>query len=276
MRCLVVGCGSIGSRRARVLAEMGHEVWAFDTDEKKVDALYPGTTIIPSYGPNYWIGPGDGYDVAFICTPPDVRLEPIRGCIQKSNLKGLFVEKPLALDMTTANAILGLLEGANVVDMGACNMRYDGRLAGFALPEETKTVEYRMGQHSKYWSANHQPISLILDDIHELDLALHFARSPVKEYAGWSNKDMAACWFKHRNGTKSIVHLDRETDPPERWIMWASKTDVLGKINLWPGDPEMYRREMEDFLKCVELGKPSPNPLSQAAEVLGWALEVAG
>ena len=46
--------------------------------------------------------------------------------------------------------------------------------------------------------------------------------------------------------------------------------------NLWPPDPEMYRREMEHFLECVTNETDSMNPLAQAADVLGWALEVVG
>ncbi len=39
MICLVIGCGSIGSRHARLLAEMGHIVWCADTDMVRSDAL---------------------------------------------------------------------------------------------------------------------------------------------------------------------------------------------------------------------------------------------
>jgi len=251
---------------------MGHEVWVSDVDQDKALELQASCLDV---GVLFLDRTTDPIDAAFICTPADVRLGPIQEAVNAS-IRGIFVEKPLALDMTTAESILGLLDGWKGVDMGACNMRYDGLLEGFVLPPDAVEVEYRMGQHAKYWSAGHKPVTMILDSIHELDLALHFNRSRVTGHMGASDESRANCWLKHENGTKSLIHIDRETDPPERWIKWTDGRSVLGQIDLWPGDPEMYRREMEDFLRCVELGKPSPNPLRQAAEVLGWALEVAG
>jgi predicted dehydrogenase len=282
MRCLVVGCGSIGTRRAKLLADMGHEVWVCDRDEHAAlrlrdhgTAKYACTVMETAL---LWTEQGAGrIDAIFICTPADVRVEPIREAIQ-SGCKGLYVEKPLALDMTTAETILGLLEGWNGVDMGACNLRYDERLKGWKLHPDTNGLEFYMGQHAKHWSPWHKPISMILDSIHEVDLAIHLAPSPVKKVRGASGLDYAHAIINYEDGLLSHIKLDRTRDPPQRHVrQWGTiPGNPLTSTHLWPPDMEMYRREMEDFLRCVELGKPSPNPLSQAAEVLGWALEVAG
>lgn len=272
MRCLVVGCGSIGTRRAKVLAEMGHEVDGLDDDLLRAANATDGHAVTWDHVKRFKVP----YDAAFICTPADVRFEPIREVL-KAGVKGLFVEKPIALDMVTAGVILGLLDSHNIVDMGACNLRYDERLAGFGAGSVTEDFVCRMGQAAKYWSPSHNPITIILDSIHELDL-MRYLGGQIKSLEGESTKNMA--WVKavHEGFVIGFVDLDRVSDPPERYVQIGDpgKYGEDGLTNLWPPDMEMYRREMEDFLKCVELGKPSPNPLAQAAETLKWALEVVG
>ena len=76
MRCLVTGCGSIGSRRARLLVEMGHTVMCHDADTDRAVELYHalGPNAKASLGGNVWTGAEDGYDAVFVCTPAATHL----------------------------------------------------------------------------------------------------------------------------------------------------------------------------------------------------------
>ena len=287
MRCLVIGCGSIGSRRARVLAGMGHEVLICDTDPKKVIGNYMQVGEAGGYededGPrgatatvNLEFALALNPEAAFICTPPETHLE-LAEKAARAGILGIFVEKPLALQEPT-NAWLSAFEEHGCVTMGACNMRFDERVIAMdGKIREAKNVVFRMGQAAEHWSPNHQKQTLLLDDIHELDLALWLRGAPTA-MRGYSQDDL--CLVKIEQGERvSWVHLDRITDPPIRFIERRAMEylgDNVDRVTLWPPDMEMYRREMEHFLECVKEGKPTCNPLAQAAETLKWALEVVG
>lgn len=274
MRCLIIGCGSIGSRRAKILAEMGHEVYGMDEDVAKAGEATGGKIVTVDELAENKLGE---WDAILVCTPPVGRMELLNHVVHAApvgRLKGLFVEKPLEVDPVALNTIVDHLIVPWVpVTMGACNMRFDERLS--PLPDwvkDSEVVDFRMGQAAKHWSAGHQKVSLILDDIHELDLAL-WLRGEPSEVQGYSEEDSSQLKLTQEHGI-SWVTLDRITTPPVRLI--ASMRGDCPRINLWPPDPDMYRREMEHFLECVKEGKPTCNPLAQAAETLKWALEVVG
>ena len=251
MKALIVGCGSIGTRRAEILTELGHDVRGLDPSPH-------------AWGP----APADGWaDVVLICTPPEVRLPSIVSVIASHNLKGIFVEKPLALTEGEAYGIVGVTDVIPVT-MGACNMRFDHLAMGVTPPRSV--VYAQMGQHSSYWSPGHQKISMLLDSIHELDL-LYWLGGPITAIHGWSNLYEAQVVTEHEGGVRGGLHLDRRSSPPVRYL--ASDGEVT---SLWPPDPDMYRREMEHFIDAVECMEPSCNPLNDAAHVLTRALKVVG
>ncbi len=253
MNCLVIGCGSIGRRRADILKALGHEVGGDDTDP---DALSTFKHVCVEDG---WA------DVAVVCTPPNMRLPVVTRLMATHNLKGLFIEKPLALTEAEALAIVAMTDRVPVT-MGACNMRFDHLAQGVRRPEES--VFAQMGQHASYWSAGHEKITMLLDSIHELDLLFHLA-GRITKIDGWSTLYEAHVVTEHENGVRGALQLDRRTSPPVRWI--ASDGEAT---SLWPPDPDMYVREMEHFIDAVECLEPSCNPLNDAAHVLIRALEV--
>ena len=281
MRCLVIGCGSIGSRRARVLKEMGHEVGCNDVDTQRAATVAEeiGATAINDMAWARAPVPGKAWpaDAAFICTPPETHLDLACQC-EEAGIRGLFVEKPLTLTKSEVGAFLGHFEGEpQLVTMGACNMRFD---EGVALARDKMLgapwYSARMGQHEDHWSPTHQNQTMILDDIHELDL-LRYVAGPIEEIHGGSDTQSAFGYTVHENGARGIFTLDRWTDPPVRELTAFYDDDhPTVRVNLWPPDLAMYRREMEHFLDCVERGVPTCNPLAQAAETLKWALEVVG
>ena len=129
-----------------------------------------------------------------------------------------------------------------------------------------------MGQHSKYWSKGHKPLSMILDSIHELDLAVSLL-GPITSIRGRSDETTALVSVHHEGGNSSLVSLDRVHELPVRIASVESPEDGLA-IEV-KTDDGMYEREMRHFLDCVEKGEPTCNPLEQAAETCRWALEIA-
>lgn len=250
-RVLVVGCGSIGSRRARVLREMGHEVQGMDADESR------------------WIGlPFDDKDpeAVFICTPPDNHLASADAHLWRS-VRGLFIEKPLSLSMDGIPELIAECESRKIVTMGACNLRFaysdtlpDGPLD---LCVTKPLPDWRPGAEEAY-RAN----GIVLEmAIHELDLACVHRGPILSMEVRNSNADRASLYLQHERGTSQIRASWGDGAPTYR-------SAQVGETILLPNlSDDMYRREMAHFLECVEAGKPTCNPLSNAAHVLEWALK---
>ena len=283
MNALIIGCGSIGRRRAKVLAEAGHRVMLYDTDTDRARSAYHAIShgnVSMYIGGNLASGWGDGepaYDVALICTPPDSgRPEQIQRCLEMG-VRGLYVEKPLALDLSDVDEIRYVTErlyknGEDITTMGACNLRFAGVAGLKKIPRPWRMARLTMRQGAKYWSPTHRPISLILDSIHELDLAVYL-QGPIESIRGYSEPDSAEVSVHHEGGGLSHIFLDRVTSPPVREVQVIRKGDY-DSLAIQTKD-SMYVREMEHFMECLEKGVQTCNTLRAAAEVCAAALEVA-
>ena len=269
MKILVIGCGSIGTRRAKILAAMGHEVWGHDKWWSNEDA-HRWTEDVGAAGiitNQEW----EGFDAALVCTPPDhERVEQVRKLVGK--VHGLFIEKPLALTFSDAE-IIGAMASVVQTTMGACNLRFAPGVDRLHSLDEyrAKRGTFVMGQHDRFWSPNHKPISMALDSIHEIDLAV-WLLGPIMSIRGDSQRDHAYISIHHTEGGHSTIELDRISDPPRR----SAKIAAGGKhieiaIN---GDPSMYEYEMQHFVDCVEAGVATCNRIEDAAEVCRWTMEV--
>lgn len=277
MKALVVGCGSIGGRRAQILADMGCELVLCDVEVPALDRLVfklvaDGVVVAT----NAWqaLDKHDP-DIVLVCTPPGTHLQLATLAATRTHVRGLFVEKPLALsphDLVQFQQ--GIFDRASMVTMGACNMRFDER-----HPPSFKSVDTLflvMGQASHLWSPNHQPLPMLLDSIHELDMA-RWMMGPIVNVtwgAAPHTADRCDLLITHKGDRVTHIHLNRKLNPAHRTavLFRGHEREVVG---LWPPDPLMYRREMEHFLTCVREGRPrSCNSLYEAAGLTQWALEV--
>ena len=254
-----MGAGSIGTRRARILAEMGHEVSVTDLDHDK--ALVAASQHENIRAVSGGQGRGLAVDLVMICTPPDSgRAGQVHDAL-KWLPRAIFIEKPIALDEDTVYRVMDALAGEDVFTHGACNLRYCPEVATIR-DMDIRFLTLRMGQHSSYWSKNHKPCTLALDSIHELDLACYIM-GKADQVHGISTNDYARLNVAHVGDPLSIpvsssstLVLDRVTSPPVRWVEYITEAGVLGRVNLTTGD-EMYRREMEHMIVRIE-GRGAP------------------
>ena len=265
MNVLVVGAGSIGARRARIIRALGHNVLVSDSDEARACALAAEVDGVVRE-------PNVDADLALVCTPPATHAAVVNS-LELGSLAGLYVEKPLALNLDDVNDIEELAKLVPVT-MGACNLRFMTPCPP-PIAKNGKGVRWTatMGQHAKHWSPEHQPVSMILDSIHDLDLLQWYA-GPIRQIVGLSRLDMADAATEHVGGGHGRIRLDRTTDPPVRTLT-AHRADFDWSCDLWPPDPEMYDREMHYLLDRTLNETTAMNPLSEAAAVCRWALEVA-
>ena len=225
MKHLIVGMGSIGRRHARQLLAHGHEVLGADPYVK--DPF--GFPVYPSVAAAWEAQP----DMVWICSPTSLHAEQVMGVLDRG--LPVFVEKPVSSTLESALQILetwGKLSKKVLIWVG-CNMRFHPGVLRLkkALEEGLvgRPLVYRI--HFSHYLPNMRPGmdyrqtyaakasmggGIILDDIHDIDLALWFAGSVRKTVAlaahsgvlDMDAEDVAHISLLHDSGAFSEIHMD--------------------------------------------------------------------
>lgn len=273
-RVLIVGCGSIGSRRARLLAEMGHEVALFDVRsfaDPKDD--YEWLAVRIDRDGDLALDKLSGMDAAFVCAPAATHVEIARQCIEAG--VATFIEKPLALTMDGIPELVAEAERWGVVTMGACNMRwayrelFDGPVPYSATFEVRKPLSaWRVGAEEAY-----RRNGIVLEAaIHEMTVA-HQRFGEIHDMAIFGDGDVVSIGLTCERGMVAIYAAWGEGETTVREVT-ATYAGFLPPLVFWADtSDEMYRLEMQHFLDCVTEGKETCNPLRSAAHVLEWAIK---
>jgi UDP-N-acetylglucosamine 3-dehydrogenase len=110
----IVGCGGIGNHHAGFLAatDQGRVVAVCDIIEERARAMGErlGARCCTDFHDLL-----DDVDVVWDCTPPFARPEVVTDCVRAG--KHMFSEKPFALDLETADRMLGEVEASGVTFM---------------------------------------------------------------------------------------------------------------------------------------------------------------
>jgi predicted dehydrogenase len=125
MRMLIIGCGSIGKRHSRILAQLGHEVICYDLHKEESFSLseeLKGKGAITGTVKTMEEGMEKKPDAAFICTPPNAHMAQVMSCIQKGI--PVFIEKPVAESMKELRQAIDLAKNKSALTMVACNLRF--------------------------------------------------------------------------------------------------------------------------------------------------------
>lgn len=222
---LIAGCGSIGKRHARVLHGLGiKDIRACDPMPEQRDKL-AGETPVRMFE-SYETGLISCPDAVFVCTPPKMHIPMAKQAIDAG--AHVFCEKPLSFSSTGISELADVVQGANrVVMTGLCFRYHDGlrkaksllasgrvgRLVSIRclMGENLPAVrpDYRTLFTSKYGGA--------FDLTHEVDLAIWFADSPVREVIAAAGTysdinieapDLAEILITFENRCLAAIHLD--------------------------------------------------------------------
>jgi predicted dehydrogenase len=228
-RFLVLGCGSIGTRHARNLVELGHEVAVFDDDaERKANAAVELDIMALSSLEEAW---ASSPDAVVIATPTSSHLELAKEAARRG--RSFFVEKPLSDTADGVAELVRSVRAQKLVTLVGCNMRFHpgvqalkrlvdggtlGRIlsarfeAGQYLPDWRPGSDYR----SSYSAQRALGGGIVLDAIHELDYATWLLGEAI-QIACFADhvsdlqidtEDVAAILLRFRGGTIAEVHLD--------------------------------------------------------------------
>ena len=182
MKISILGCGSIGTRHAKNLLELGYSVnYIFDPIRNNSEILSKkiGGEIIDNQEECILLS-----DIVFICTPPNTHTELLKFSID--NGKHIFCEKPISNSRNNLVNILkkadknnlkivvgymlkfhpGLKTIKNMIDSGKIGNILGGQVNfGYFLPYWRSNYDYK----KNYFGKSSEGGGIILELSHELD-----------------------------------------------------------------------------------------------------------
>jgi predicted dehydrogenase len=258
VRVAVLGCGSIGTRHAKNLVALGHEVIAHDVDlDRELAVVFNITGLLAAHWPENLIG----VEAALICTPASTHAAVADELLQNGYQGPLFVEKPLALSVDECEIFR---RWPHPTTMVGYNLRFHGHAAAQrAVVPAPDWIECRLACDVSTWPGR-QYADFILEGSHELDLALWFGGEPVVEHA-----DLRDPLHVTLRGRTWSVQLDGRST---RYQRQASATNRVVGYQYALHSPEeaqsSYASEISHFLDCVSRRRPTQTPFADGLRVL--------
>lgn len=292
MKILVIGCGSIGRRHAKNLRELGvDDLLLYDPAWERAEGVAGevrgrnADTLERAYD--------ERPDAALVCAPTSLHLDLASAALEHDC--HLFIEKPISHSLKGVVQFLDEVKARERVLLAGYNFRFDpliqmarewlndgqaGRVVsarlhfGSYLPWRHPWEDYREG----YGARQDLGGGVILDAIHELDLALWLFGRPETVYCAGGKysdleidvEDVAEILLSYPDKIISI-HLDSIQRPAERWCEITGtrgriRADLFartlrcfdGAARKWQSSEahgaldESYKLEMLHFLDCVE------------------------
>lgn len=273
VKVLVVGCGSIGKRHARLLAERPDvAVWVADTLPDNLKAAVeqaPGAEPFTSFEDALFAGP----DAVYICTPNHLH-RPLSVAALEADC-AVLCEKPLADTVANAQAIAeaaavpgrflrvgyslrshgGLRRVLEIVQSGALGTLVGGRaMVGTYFTLMCATTNYRFTE----------PNALIIDYTHLLDyLRLFFG--DVERVSAESNSlgdvemkpapNMFSLLLRYTSGALVQCHMDYIQHPQRSTVELFGDRQVL-TYDYQSGELRRYHRDRPGYeVEWVSIGR---------------------
>lgn len=293
---LVVGCGSIGKRHARVLHSLGvADVRACDpVPEQRLafSAESPNVRMFDSYE----AGLQDRPDTVLICTPPAMHIPMARQAIAAGC--HALLEKPLSDTLEGIDDLEAMAARADKKLMVALCFRYhEGLLRAKDYLDSGRigrvvSIRALMGEHlpdirSDYRSLYLAQYNGAFELMHDLDLAVWYAGQPLKKIhcvhgnysdIGIKSPDIVEFLLDFQDRCVATVHLDFFQRPRRRQIELIGVKGVITvefakwehcTVSLYEADrgewavehfttdrDDMFRAEDREFLEAVAADKP--------------------
>ena len=311
-RLLVVGYGSIGYRHAENLQSFDDvEVHVCDLDAKRLPEDGDVETSTDFDRALDWAP-----DAVLICTPPNTHLKLARTAVAAG--AHVFVEKPLSHSLDGIDEFVEEAERLDRTVLVGCNMRFHPPVVKIqewldeGLIGQVQFVRLRYGNYLPNWRPTDYRESysadpergggIILDAIHELDLAREWVESPDGVYCAAGRlgdldietEDTAEILldgdrlasihvdylrFERARtyellGSEGMIHWTARGKNPEQSTveLHRPQSDTREGVEYESTLNEMYVAEMEHFLACVRDGDEPRLDARGGRDVLELAL----
>jgi predicted dehydrogenase len=237
---LIVGCGSVGRRHARVLEGLGvSDLRACDPVDAQRSALAADVSEVRLHT-SYEEGLAGKPDAVIICTPPLLHVAMIEGALAAGC--HVLCEKPLAVDTAGLAALeSAAAASAKKIMVALCFRYHEGLLLAKRYLDEGRigrlvSVRAMVGEHLPSARPDYRDLFCArylgaFDLIHEIDLALWYTARPVRRIAcvggtysdiGTQAPDVAEIVLDFEGRSTASIHLDFFQRPRRR------QTELLG------------------------------------------------
>lgn len=123
MRLIIIGCGSMGKRRARCLRRMGHEdLWAYDPRPERREEIAAQSGVKPVSSAEE--ARACGADFALVCAPPHLHTGYLVECARAGI--PLFCEAPCTLALDDLDRVIEASERAGSFIAPSCTYLHNG------------------------------------------------------------------------------------------------------------------------------------------------------
>jgi predicted dehydrogenase len=236
LRALVVGCGSIGKRHARVLRQIGVKtLYACDPVPAQVTAASKEARfdrVAGSFEEGLALRP----DAVFLCTPPALHIPQAVRAIEAGC--HVFTEKPLSVDLQGIDALEDLAARTGRKCMvGLCFRYHRGLLRARQLLDggsigRIVSIRALMGEHLPDIRPDYRDLYIAkcngaFELMHDIDLAIWYAGQEVRSvhgiHGGFSDigieaPDLVEILMEFPDRCAASVHLDFFQLPRRRQI----------------------------------------------------------
>jgi len=301
---LIVGCGSIGKRHARVLAGLGvADLRACDLVSEQRASLSSEVPTVRMYG-SYTESLRDHPEVVLICTPPKLHIPMAVEAVKAG--AHVLCEKPLsdATDGIDELAALAAESGKKVM-VALCFRYHEGlfkvkRCLDSGRVGRLVSIRAMMGEHLPSVRPDYRNLftsrySGAFDLTHEVDLAIWFAGQTVREVHCVSGSysdlaieapDLVEMLIGFENRCVASVHLDFFQRPRRRQIeligtdgvaivefarwdrctvsVYEAASGSWQQEELVTNRDDMFRAEDREFLEAVAEDKPITCTIAEA------------
>ena len=263
VRCAVIGAGHIGRFHAEKYARhpSAKLVAVVDVQPERADAI--GRPL----GAEGWTDlsrlPGQ-VDAVSICAPTPFHFQIARDCIAAGI--HVLVEKPIAVDLAEADAMISAAEARGTVLQVGHLERFS--LAGLGFEAVLDAPAFVDARRLTAFRGRGADVSVVLDlMIHDIDLVTAIVRSPVVSASGIGRRvvsdveDWAAAQLRFASGASATLLASRVSPVAERSLRVLQRSGEIA-IDLQNRRLSATRASVKgDAPTTIEAAQPDADPL---------------
>lgn len=306
LRVALLGCGGIAARHAGAVAALGDEmrlVAGCGRDPGRTEAFAAQHGIAPYIDLDRMLDEARP-ELVIATLPPYCRAGEIE-CIAARGVH-LLVEKPIALDMQAADAMVAAVESADVVAAIGFMYRFGDAVCAWR-GRDTGTIGLYAGAyhcnalHAPWWREEAKSGGQMLEQvIHQIDLIRHLMGEPDSVYArranlfhrdtpGYDVEDVSAILFGWNDGRLATLNASNIATAGvwhKEWNIFAER--MTGRFTSWgeavfrPTDggeveaiaeiQDPFVSQLADVAAAIRDSRPPHIPLREGAATLRLAL----
>lgn len=255
LRVGLLGCGGIGARHATAVAALSDEmqlVACYGRDEVKVASFATKLGAAPFTDVRRMLDTAH-LDLLIVALPPFAHAGQVEMAVAAR--VHVLVEKPIALDMKRADAMIDAARGAGVV--AACGFMYRfgdavQRWDAASAAGETGPIGLFTGQfhcnalHADWWRTRAKSGGQMVEQlIHIVDLARHQLGEPQRVYAraanffhrevaGYDSEDVSAIVLGYDDGRIGVLNATNGAIPGTWDKLWQIVGErMTGRFTGW-------------------------------------------